>query len=509
MERCPPKFSKLDRENEVDKERSVGTGDKLEAPKSGIRILDSLTSNGFHHRRQEDDNNESPTRVLESPKASITHPSPRQCMVEATTERVVATSSESTLRYSVQTMSPSWKTQPMYDKVETEMMLRWNLQPVHDDALTSLSIENETEFLLGIPREAPSLDAERSQVAPKKNSSKVSLFALLKDDEKKLRVNTRSSIPRSQEVAAHLFDKRRNSSAPLDVYNDIQLLVARVKQLDALSKVGEVAAVASVDCERAPTISNVKKGVGGTPSFLATDRSQQDEAVVHAKCHEEETAPLTVQELVDGSNDFQVIYRRQPGNTGNILGTTAASSIATMSSCGVLATTTVNKPLLMPHCASRESPSSAKQLTPHPFFWRTHPPRTFISSGPYLPQKLLSPMRNKSFTNQDIVINLWKTAPSSSIGVPLSIRKTAEEIEKNEKDSEQHGSDTDTTFRSSETDPIAVRPQDLEVLSEWRHSTQQPSPACRRFKDEELLDTRSGSSILFPEFQFSTSWTEA
>lgn len=394
MDRCggSREYSKLDRENEEDQERSVDTDDKLKAPKSGIRILDSLTYNGYPRRCQEDGNHESPTRaVLTSPKASATQPSLRQSMVDATIDRVT-TSPASTLRYPVKTLSPSWKIQPMYDKAEAEMILRWKIQPVHDDddALTSLSTENETEVLLGIPREEPSLDAERSQTTLQKDSSKVALYAPSKDDDEKLCVKTRSSITKSHEAAGlrpPLSGKREKSAASSDMYNDIELLVARVKRLDALSKAGEVAAVASVDGEGDPTVSNVKKGTGETPYFAPTDRLQQGSSVDHAKCQEKETAAPTVQELVDGSNDFQVIYRRQPGSPGTIWGTIAASSIASMSSFDVPATTAVHRSVLIPKYPSRETRSSAKQLTAHPFFWRTHPRGTFTSYGNILPQK--------------------------------------------------------------------------------------------------------------------------
>ena len=124
-------------------------------------------------------------------------------------------------------------------------------------------------------------------------------------------------------------------------------------------------------------------------------------------------------------------------------------------------------------------------------------------------QKKLSPLRNKSLTSQDIVFNPRETAPSSSIVVPLSIMTTVEEKEKTEKDSEFNGSDADTTFWSRKIDPTATRPQDLEGLSKLRPSTQQQSPACRHFKDQKRREnTTSGSSIIFPEGQLSTSWTE-
>jgi hypothetical protein len=87
---------------------------------------------------------------------------------------------------------------------------------------------------------------------------------------------------------------------------------------------------------------------------------------------------------------------------------------------------------------------------------------------------------------------------------------TVEEKEKTEKDSEFNGSDAGTTFWSRKIDPTAMRPQDLEGLSKLRPSTQQQSPACRHFKDQKLREnTTSGSSIIFPEGQFSTSWTGA
>lgn len=397
------------------------------------------------------------------------------------------------------------------------MILLWKIQPVHDDALTSLS-ENGTEVMLAIPREEPSLDAERSQrsqTALQKDSSIAALYAPLKGDEEKPCVKTLSSNSKSQEAASlrpPLPGKRESSAAPPGNYTDIELLVARVKRLDALSKAGEVGAVASVDGEREPTRWNFKKGMGGSPCFAPIDRSQQDSSDDHAKSQVKESAVPTPQELVDGSTDFQVIYRRRPGSPGSNLGTIAASSVASMSSFGVPVTTTIHKPLLKSKSPSREWRSSAKQLTAHPFFWKTHPRGTFTSYGPNLPKTMLSPFQHKSFTNQDMVIHPPETAPSTSIVVPLSIMKTIEEKVENEKSETR---DLDTTFWSRDTDPTAMRPQDREGFSKVTPPTKQRSPACRHLKlRENTVEIQApratnGSSIHFEEVQFSTSWTGA
>jgi hypothetical protein len=384
----------------------------------------------------------------------------------------------------------------MYDKAKDEVRPPRKIRPVHYDVSTALC--SIPERILG---EEQSVDAVRPQTALQEESSIAALYAPLKDEK---------------EDIAETQGRGIRPPVRSDKYNDIEHLIARVERLDALSKCGEVTAVASADGEVEPLGSNAKKDIDRSSNFVLIDRPQRDSSDENARSQEKKIAALTVNDFVDGSHDFQVIYRRRPGSPGSTLETTAASSVTSMSSFGIPTSNSIRKLLPISSSLSRERLLSNKQPTAHPFFWRTHPRGTFTSYGPYLPKTMLSPLRDEPSTNQDVKINPREATTSFSLVAPSPRMKTVEEEEGNDKDGEAQGSKSSSTFWSKDTDPNATKPQDYDGFLRLTPPPEQPrSPARLEFKTQkrektveiQAPGTMNGSTIPFPEFEFSTSWT--
>jgi hypothetical protein len=381
----------------------------------------------------------------------------------------------------------------MYHKAEDEVRTPRKIQPVGCNVSKALGSIPER-----IPREVQLVDVERSQIMLKKDSNIAVLYVPLRDEKED-----------DSETQHGVFKPPVRS----DKYNDIEHLIARVERLDALSRSGEETVVPSVDGEAEPPGSNATKNKVTPSNFVRPQRESLDE---NAMSQEKKLAAPILKDLVDGSHDFQLIYRRRPGSPGSTLEITSASSVASMSSFGIPTANYIRKLLPMSNSLSQQSLSIDKQPTAHPFFWRTHPRGTFTSYGPHVPKARLSPLRDGPLINKDLKITLRETTLSDCLVVPSPRMKTVEEEEGNEKGSEAEVSEPSSTFWSKDTDPNALRPNDYEGLIRFTPPPEQRRPPAHRefagqnrekTADIQAQGTKNGSTMHFAEFKFSTTWT--
>jgi hypothetical protein len=394
-------------------------------------------------------------------------------------------------RHAGEDSSTSWNIEPLHNKAADEVRLPKKLQPVIPER---------------IPREERSLDVDSSQTVLQKDSSIAALCVRSKEEKEGFSEKGFSETPVIAIRRLLLSDK----------YNDIQDLIARVERLDALSKSGEETAVASVDGEAEPPGSNTTKDVDTPSNFETIDRPKRESSDENARSQEKNIAAPTVIDLVDGSHDFQIIYRRRPGSPGSTFEIVSASSFASMSLFGIPTDNNIRKLFPISNSLRQKSLPSDKRLTAHPFFWRTHPRGTFTSYGPNVPKARLSPLRGGPPINQDVKIALQEATTSDYFIAPSPRRKAVKEEDGNEKGSEAQVSEPSSTFWSKDTNPNALRPNDYEGLIKLIPPPEQPrSPArreCKTQKREKTTDTQAhgtenASTIHFPDLEFSTSWT--
>jgi len=443
-------------------------------PPRGKRMLQSMacvTGSPTRHSHDEDDEEPHHDLIQAEPVSeehdSISEHSPQQLNVEEVAQDKDDETQETQASLRQRQLDEALHSVISSDSATTRQLenvslrLGLEVQPTYDDA--HVVFENpSSETGTDISRASKT---HQSAAIQGSRSMKPAKPVVIKDEDDA--VGPPELSPRSLRVS-----KTGESSAlPTgDAYDNVESLIARVKRLDAVIQAGdeEASARSAEEASRSVTKENVKVGNPGPAVEQSTnvprvikplDSPRHDSPIRQRRSHDEDDSSeqhVTSKDVDDGSQHFQVLYRRgRDSPVSSIVKTSvASSSIVTMSSFHIPETPVIQRsvPVVTP---TTEKSRSANQVTARPFFWRTHPKGIFTSYRPNRPKTMLALLQDG---NKKAILSLPGSSrvlsPDSSISSKSLRMRTVQEVGE-QKNGSRYRATSQETFWSKDSDPVA------------------------------------------------------